>query len=153
MSIKPTNRIPPEIATILGRMRRGVQRYFIIDGLKYVFAILIALIVLDFLIDRTFRMDFAQRLIMLVLSVGYLSFVVIKRLFKPLMSRLSDDALMLELEKANGGMNEALISALELSRMRVSDGANVSIEMIDQTVKTGVLHVEDVDISLSLIHI
>ena len=48
MSIKSTNRIPPEIAAILGRMRRGVQRYFIIDGLKYVFAILIALIVLDF---------------------------------------------------------------------------------------------------------
>lgn len=146
MSIKSTNRIPPEIAAILGRMRRGVQRYFIIDGLKYVFAILIALIVLDFLIDRTFRMDFAQRLIMLVLSTGYLSFVVIKRLFKPLMSRLSDDALMLELEKANGGMNETLISALELSRIRVSDGANVSLKMIDQTVKTGVLHVEDVDI-------
>ena len=76
MSIKSTNRIPPEIAAILGRMRRGVQRYFIIDGLKYVFAILIALIVLDFLIDRTFRMDFAQRLIMLVLSMGYLCFVV-----------------------------------------------------------------------------
>jgi len=147
MSNKPANRIPSEIATILGRMRRGVQRYFIIDGLKYVFAILIALIVLDFLIDRTFRMDFSQRLIMLVLSVGYLTFVVIRRLFKPLMSRLSDDALMLELEKANGGMNEALISALELSRMRVPDDANVSIEMIDQTVKAGVLHVEDVDIS------
>ena len=75
MSNKFNSKIPPEITATLGRMRRGVQRYFIVDGLKYILAVLIAIIIADFLIDKTFRMDFYQRLVMLILGVGCLIFV------------------------------------------------------------------------------
>ncbi|MEC8657818.1 MAG: hypothetical protein VXY33_01320 [Verrucomicrobiota bacterium] len=147
MSNKFNSKIPPEITETLGRMRRGVQRYFIVDGLKYILAVLIAIIIADFLIDKTFRMDFYQRLVMLLLGAGCLIFVAFKRLIAPLMSRLSDDALLLELEQSHGGMNESLISALELSRMRVSEGANVSAKMIQETIDTGASQIKDVEIS------
>ena len=147
MSNKFNSKIPPEITATLGRMRRGVQRYFIVDGLKYILAVLIAIIIADFLIDKTFRMDFYQRLVMLILGAGCLIFVAFKRLIAPLMSRLSDDALLLELEQSHGGMNESLISALELSRMRVSEGANVSAKMIQETIDTGASQIKDVEIS------
>ena len=138
MSLKNSNAIPKQIRAVVGGMRRAVQRYFLVDGIKNILLALLVLIIVDFALDKTFRMDWSQRLIMLILSLTVIGYVVYRKLLAPLFSRLSDDALMIELEKAEGGMNEVLISALELSRMDISNNENVSAQMLENSVKEGV---------------
>mgnify|MGYP006091105295 CR=1 FL=1 len=137
MSLKNSSSVPKQIRVAIGRMRRAVQRHFLVDGLKNVLLALLVLIIIDFALDRTFRMDGPQRLIMLILSVSISGYVVYRRLLGPLLSRLSDDALMIELEEAEGGMDEVLISALELSRMGIEGNENVSIKMVENTINEG----------------
>ncbi|MEC8905632.1 MAG: hypothetical protein VX407_00700, partial [Verrucomicrobiota bacterium] len=137
MSFKTTSEVPKQIRAAIGRMRRAVQRHFMVDGLKNILLALLVLIIIDFALDRTFRMDRPQRLIMLILSVSILGDVVYRKLLEPLLSQLSDDALMIELEEAEGGMDEVLISALELSRMDIGGNENVSIKMVENTINEG----------------
>ena len=137
MSFKTTSEVPKQIRATIGRMRRAVQRHFMVDGLKNILLALLVLIIIDFALDRTFRMDRPQRLIMLILSVSIVGYVVYRKLLKPLLSQLSDDALMIELEEAEGGMDEVLISALELSRMDIGGNENVSIKMVENTINEG----------------
>ena len=137
MSFKTTSEVPKQIRAAIGRMRRAVQRHFMVDGLKNILLALLVLIIIDFALDRTFRMDRPQRLIMLILSVSILGYVVYRKLLEPLLSQLSDDALMIELEEAEGGMDEVLISALELSRMDIGGNENVSIKMVENTINEG----------------
>ena len=129
--------IPKQINSVLGRMRRAVQRYFIINGLKNIFVVLLLIVISDFFIDKSFRMDKPQRLIMLILGLCCILFLAYKKLIIPLLSKLSDDALILELERTQGGMNESLISALELSRMRNYNNTDVSLKMIEETIEAG----------------
>ena len=137
MSFKSSSEVPKQIRAAIGRMRRAVQRHFIVDGLKNILLALLVLIIIDFALDRTFRMDRPQRLIMLILSVSIVGYVVYRKLLEPLLSQLSDDALMIELEEAEGGMDEVLISALELSRMDIGGNENVSIKMVENTINEG----------------
>ncbi len=138
MALKNSSSVPKQIRVAIGKMRRAVQRHFLIDGLKNFLLTLLVLIIVDFALDRTFRMDGPQRLIMLILSVSIIGYVFYRKLLCPLLSRLSDDALMIELEEAEGGMDEVLISALELSRMDMRYNENVSIKMVENTINEGV---------------
>ena len=137
MSSVSNDIIPKQIKSVLGRMRRAVQRYFIVNGLKNILFVLLIIATVDFFIDRSFRMDKPQRIIMLVLGVGYILFISYKKLILPLVSKLSDDALLLELEGSQGDMNESLISALELSRMKHHKVSDVSLKMIEETIEVG----------------
>ena len=137
MSSVSNDIIPKQIKSVLGRMRRAVQRYFIVNGLKNILFVLLIIATVDFFIDRSFRMDKPQRIIMLVLGVGYILFISYKKLILPLVSKLSDDALLLELESSQGDMNESLISALELSRMKHHKVSDVSLKMIEETIEVG----------------
>ena len=137
MSRKASHKIPRPIATKIGAMRRAVIRFFAVDGLNRVLLCLFAICALDFAIDRAFRMDKAQRGIMLVLAICVLLYVLWKYLLRPLFSRLSDDALLLQVEESQGGLDETLISALELSRMEIGEDENVSQGMVQQTIERG----------------
>ena len=118
-------------------MRRGVIRFFLVDGLNRVLLALLALCALDFVIDRSFRMDRPQRVIMLVIGICVLGYIIWKRLLRPLFSKLSDDALLLQAEEAHGGLDESVISALELSRMEFGDRQDVSMGMVQETIERG----------------
>jgi len=146
MPIKDSNAVPKQILAAIGGMRRAVQRYFVVDGIKNILLAFLVLIIIDFALDRTFRMDWSQRLITLILSLSIVGYVVYRKLLAPLFSRLSDDALMIELEEAEGGMNEVLISALELSRMDIATNENVSAKMVENSVNEGAEAVSKVNI-------
>ncbi len=137
MSRKSPNEIPVQIAAKIGAMRRAIIRFFAVDGLNRVLLCLFALAAVDFAIDRAFRMDQAQRGIMLVLGVAAIIYVLWRYLLRPLFTRLSDDALLLHVEESQGGLDEGLISALEFSRMDVAAGDNVSLGMMQQTIEQG----------------
>ena len=119
------DKLPQVLTDKLGRLRRRVTLWFTVDGLIRVIGVAFALIALDLLIDWFFRMDRAQRGIMLVIMIGVLLWVAWRHLVRPLKAKLTDEALCLEMEK-HGEYSEELISALEFSRTDWSKQPNVA---------------------------
>ena len=146
MSRKERKKIPRPIAEKIGAMRRGVIRFFLVDGLNRLLLALLVWGAVDFAIDRSFRMDRPQRIIMLVIGVCILLYVVWKYLLRPLFSNLSDDALLLQAEEAHGGFDESVISALELSRMKLEGSENVSAGMVHDTIERGAKAGAEIDL-------
>ena len=48
MALKKSSSVPKQIRVAIGRMRRAVQRHFLIDGLKNVLLVVLVLIIIDF---------------------------------------------------------------------------------------------------------
>ncbi len=121
----------------LRQLRRGVTRWFLVDGVNRILLAIVGLCVASFLIDRFFRMDRAQRGVMLGLMIFLAVWVAWRYLLKPLAARVSEDALCLELERQNPKAAEKMISALEFSRMDWSKHENVSMDMVERTIREG----------------
>ncbi|MFT5854415.1 MAG: hypothetical protein ACI8XO_001659, partial [Verrucomicrobiales bacterium] len=130
-------KIPRSIASNLRVLRRKIFQWFFVDGANRVLLALIGLCALSFGIDRLARMDRPQRGVMLVLGLGFLAWVAWKKLVRPLFSKLSDDALILEVEKQTPEAREELITALEFSRMDWSRHPNVSKGMVVSAIEQG----------------
>ena len=77
------DKLPQVLTDKLGRLRRRVTLWFTVDGLIRVIGVAFALIALDLLIDWFFRMDRAQRGIMLVIMIGVLLWVAWRHLVRP----------------------------------------------------------------------
>ena len=137
MSRKEKRKAPVAIAEKIGAMRRLVQRFFLIAGMNRFLVWLLCIVAVDYFLDSNFRMDWSQRLITLLLSAVVLTYILWKYLLAPLFSRISDDALLLQVEESGKGFKESLISALELSRMDIGADENISRGMIRQTIEMG----------------
>ena len=138
MSLDAKNtKVPLEIDEKIGSMRRIVQRFFLVAGLNRFFVCLLGIVAVDYLLDSTFRMDWSQRLITLLLAGALLGYVLWKYLLVPLFSRVSDDAFLLQAEESERELNESMISALELSRMDIGENENVSMDLVRETVSRG----------------
>lgn len=125
------------LKTKLRQLRRALVRWMLAEGLARLVLLVVAACLVDFLLDRSLRMDSAQRLVMLgLIAVGF-GWACWRFLLRPLASRISDDALCLEIEKRRPGAGEKLISAMEFTRMDWSRHENVSLAMVDQTVREG----------------
>jgi len=121
----------------LRQLRRALVRWMLAEGLARIVLLVAAACLLDFLIDRNLRMDSAQRLVMLVLVAAGFLWACWRFVVRPLASPISDDALCLEIERRSPGTGEKLISAIEFARMDWSRHENVSLAMVDQTVRDG----------------
>src|SRR5512139_1580389 len=95
----------------LSRLRSRLAAWFWVDGLSRVLWAALALFAVDLAIDRFFRMDLPQRVVMLLLMVGVIAFVVYRRLVKPLSATVTDDALALQVEERNKLLGQGMISA------------------------------------------
>ncbi len=138
MSFDPNHqKLPLGIDEKIGAMRRVVQRFFLVAGLNRFFLWLLGIVAIDYMLDSTFRMDWSQRLITLVLVVAILIYVLWKYLLSPLLSRVSDDAFLLQAEERDREFKESLISALELSRMEIGADENVSMDLVRETIDRG----------------
>ncbi len=103
---------PRSIARNLRVLRRKIFQWFFVDGANRILLALLALCVVSFGIDRLARMDRPQRGVMLVIGLGLLAWIAWKKLIRPLFSKLSDDALVLEVEKQTPEAKEELITEM-----------------------------------------
>ena len=129
--------IPKVILRKLNRMRSQLTRWIMVHGLgRWLLAVLLVLAA-DMLLDRAFKMDMAQRLVMLVImaiaALVYFGWKVIK----PLGARPNDDALIYEIESKNPELKESLISSMQLSREKNLDSMGVSRELAEATIQQG----------------
>ena len=142
--------IPKMIMQKLSRMRSQLTRWIVVHGLgRWLLAVLLILAA-DMLLDRVFKMDMAQRLVMLVImavaALVYFGWKVIK----PLGSRPNDDALIYEIESKNPQLKESLISSMQLSREQNLDSMGVSPELAQATIQQGLDGASAIDFGKSL---
>ena len=129
------NPIQNKIATLRGQL----TRWILIRGLGHWLLITIAVLLLDMGLDRFFKMDFAQRTVMLSLTALGLGVLFFWKVIRPIWLRPSDDALVYEVERKNPHLKESLLSAMQLDRQKANKAelAGVSQQLVDVTIQKG----------------
>lgn len=122
----------------LARVRRGIAARLWTEGLARIFWLLIGLAAVDLALDWFFRMDRAQRAVMLALVAGIVGWNIYRGLIRPLSTPASDDALALQLEAANPRLGQALITSLQLARYGDSRRTGLSPALVRHAIATGV---------------
>ncbi len=146
----PTRNVPKVVLRKLHRMRGKLTRWILVHGIGRWLMVVLAILALDMLLDRAFKMDFAQRVVMLFVMSFCVAAYFGWRVIKPLLSRPSDDALIYEVESKNPGLNESLISGVQLSRQKDLDQIGVSPELSQATIDMGLAKANAIDFGKSL---
>jgi hypothetical protein len=145
VALPPLSEHTVGVVARLAALRRQIAAWFWVDGLGRVLWLVIGLCALDLLLDWMFRLDRAQRLVMLVLMLGAIAWLVYRRLVRPLSASLSDDALALQVEQGNKQLGQSMISALQLSRIDDVESKGMSPTLVRKTVASGAAAAEKVN--------
>ena len=129
------NPIQNKIRSLRGRL----TRWILVRGIGQWLLIAVVVLLVDMFLDRFFKMDFAQRTVMLSLSAIGLSVLFFWKVLRPIWLRPSDDALIYEVEKKNPHLKESLLSAMQLDRQKsnTAELAGVSQQLVDVTIQKG----------------
>ena len=132
------NTMPKSIARKLNQLRRKLTSWILVHGFSRWLLVILAVLVLNMALDRFFKMDFAQRTIMLCLmGAGALAYFFY-RVIRPLSSRPNDDALLYEVEDKNTELNQSLISGVQLAREKNLAAQGTSPELAQATIDHGI---------------
>ena len=125
-SVTTTSKNMPKLVMAkLLRMRSKLTRWILIHGLGRWLIAILAVLAFDVALDRFFKMDFAQRLVMLIAMAIAAAVYFGIRVLKPLLSRLSDDALIYEVESKNPRVEgEFAFECSAVSRRRMETMGN-----------------------------
>lgn len=122
----------------LRRLRRRLNFWFLVDGLSRLLACLVVVLAIDVACDWQFELDVAQRIGVLCIVTVAFGMIAYRFLIKPSFSKLSDDALCLQVEQHNKHLGESLISAMQLARATGPEIQYASPAMVAATVQQGV---------------
>ncbi len=147
-TLQPT--IPKAIASQLRGLRWKLRNWILVRGLGRWLVIALAILGADMGLDRFFKMDFAQRLIMLCVMAVAIVVIFVWRVAKPLMSKAGDDALLLEIETKHPELNESLISGVQLARQVDFESRGVSTELAQATILRGVENAKKLEFGQAL---
>lgn len=127
----------PGVDSRLAAVRTQIKMWFVLEGLAYTLWTALALALASFLLDYYFRFDLQQRTFLLVASGIVLLLVFAQRVIRPLSMPLSDDGLILEVERRHPELAEALISAVQFKRLGTNVNPHTSKAMIQATIERG----------------
>jgi hypothetical protein len=143
--------IPSGIRQRLSALRGRIRRFLLVDGLSRVLMAVLVIAGIDMVVDFVFRMDVAQRAIVLVLAAVIVFLVFFRRLLRPLTRAVGDDALILQVEGKDKSIGENLISTVQFARERKSlAGQGYSGELVDETIRRGSRLAESIDFNKTL---
>ncbi len=131
------SRIPASINQRLKKLRAAIGRFLWIDGLSKVLALVVLLVLVDLGIDRIFKMDLAQRGIMLAVMAALVLGAIYYCLIRPLSKKVTDDALLLQVEGKHRELRQSVISAAQLARGSNYEEQGVSQSMVEATIRRG----------------
>ena len=100
----------------LGRLRGAIRALFALDGLSRLVLAAAAFVAVTFAIDWTFILPPAARLFMLAVGAVFFGCILLRRVFRPLGVRVTDDDLAVFVERHYPGLDDRLISAIQLAR-------------------------------------
>ena len=139
--------MPRQIASRLAQLRRRLTTWVLVKGVGRWLLLVLAVLAFDILLDRMFKMDFAQRAIMLVVMGLLVIGLFFWRVIKPLSNRISDDALLHEIESKYPQLKENLITGAQLARLDDLEAKGVSKELADVTIDRSLELAEEMDFS------
>jgi hypothetical protein len=146
----PTRGVPRVVRRKLLRMRGKLTRWILVRGVGRWLMVMLAILAADMLLDRVFKMDFAQRLVMLVVMGVAVAAYFGWRVVRPLLSRPNDDALIYEVENKNPELKENLISGVQLAREKDLESTGVSAALADATIESGLEKAKHIDFGKAL---
>lgn len=135
------------IAARLARLRGQIAAWFWVEGLGRVLWLMLAICAADLALDWFFRMDRPQRAVILVLMIGAIGWATHRWLMRPLSLATTDDALALQIEKANPQLGQRLISALQLAQVADVQARGMSPILVRQAVLSGVQVAQELSFS------
>ncbi len=145
MNAKSNKAIPKSILQRLRALRSQLTNWIVVRGLSRWLLIVLGVLLADVLIDRVFKMDFSQRLIMLGVMIAAAAMFFFWRLIRPLATRPTNDALLYEVERGNKSLQESLISSVELSRVEDFESVGVSPQLAAATIEKGIEDAKQID--------
>ncbi len=128
-------------------MRANLRSWLTIRGLARLVWVVLLIAAADIALDRSFRMDVPQRGIMLVLMVAGIAFSFYRMLLRPVSRPITDDALVLEVEKRNPGLGQSVITGLQLLRDAQANRVSNSPELVSAAIHQGIEQSRSVDFS------
>jgi len=139
------NPMPAVIRRKLNELRRNVSVWFFADAFGRLGVAAVAMMLLSLGIDRYFRMDVAQRGFLLVVMIGVVAYLIVRRLILPLRRRLANDALCLQVERRHPELADALVSALQFSQRQDVSSSGASPALVNATIDAGAERARDID--------
>lgn len=136
----------------ISNLRSQLTRWILVRGIGHWLLIAVGVLLVDMALDRLFKMDFAQRAVMLGLIGILMAVVLFWKLIKPLWLRPSDEALLYEVERKHPELQESLLSAHQLDKQSrtVESTTGVSRELVDLTIQKGFADAAKIDFGKSL---
>ena len=142
--------LPAAVARKLTNLRRALFFWLIVHGLGAVALVMAALVAASIVLDWYFRMDRPSRAIILFAAVAAVTLLALRVLARPLSRKLSDDALVLRVEAQHRHLGQALISALQFSRIERPGDLGISSAMMGAAIAQGVRSAGEVDFGKAL---
>jgi len=141
---------PAIVVSKLAQLRRKLTGWILVHGLGRWLMVLLVILAVDILLDRVFRMDFSQRLILLAAMAGSTGFYFFWRVLRPLSKRPNDDSLIYEVEQKNPELRENLISSWQLSGQQDLEAMGISAELASATINSGISKAEQINFNAAL---
>lgn len=121
----------------LSGLRRQLSTWIVVHGLGRWLVIILGVFAVDMFLDRMFKMDFAQRLVMLGIMAIIAVVFLFRKLLRPLSHRIDDEALLMEVEKKNQESAQSIISSYQLAQDDQLEEKGISIELTEATINQG----------------
>ncbi|MEM9942861.1 MAG: hypothetical protein AAF939_14955, partial [Planctomycetota bacterium] len=143
-------KIPKTFRRKLSGLRAKLTAWLVVHGVGRWLLIVLAILAADIVVDRVFRMDGPQRLVMLMLMGIAATVYFLIKVVKPLLVSPNDQALLYEVENKNPQLAESLISGYELSGTENLAAQGISPELVQATIDRGLRNAEQVDFGTAL---
>ena len=150
MNISSSNSENQIVLNKLRQLRRKLTRWLLVKGIGHWLMAILAVLACDMLLDRVFKMDFAQRLIMLGVMVIIAIVFLVWRVLRPLLASPNNDSLIYEVENKHPELRENLISSWQLGRQQDLESLGMSQELAAATIQSGVEKAGNIDFGASL---
>jgi hypothetical protein len=134
---RPTNATEP-IARRLRSLRRRISTWHLVDGCARLLFWTVVLFAIDFALDFGIRLDLPSRVIMLCLAGVVLLVIIGRRILRPQLVDLGDDALCLSLEEKFEQLEDSLISSWQFAQTDTIDKQGVSPVLVAASINQGV---------------
>ncbi len=118
-------------------LRRQLSTWIFVHGLGRWLMIILGVFAADMVLDRMFKMDFPQRVIMLAVMAVIALVFLFRKLLRPLSHKINDETLLMEVEKKNQESAQSIISSYQLAQDDQLSEKGISVELAEATINQG----------------
>lgn len=130
MVTKPLQRVKSKIDSL----RRKIYLLITLQAIFEFVFVCLSIGIVTFSLDYFLQFPFGVRLIFFLASFSLFFYIIIKKIYIPFRTKLSDEDLVLALEKANPELQDQLISAFQFERLlkdpHYKDSREMSLQVI-----------------------